>query len=225
MDASPNSQAAELSDAPLKSITRNGDTFKRIFDIVAAAGIIIFISPIYIMIALLVKLTDPGPVFYSHRRIGRDGKSFGCLKFRTMVSNGDKVLADYFLNNPEAAAEWNTMRKLRHDPRVTAIGRILRKFSLDEIPQLLNVLRGEMSLVGPRPVMADELVHYGLNKHLYFRVRPGLTGLWQISGRSDLSYEKRVELDCQYVENWHFGHDLVIMARTIPVVCSTKGSC
>ena len=224
MDASPNSHAAELSDAPLKSTVRNGDTLKRIFDILVTASIIVFISPIYMLIALAIKLSDPGPVFYSHRRIGRNGKAFGCLKFRTMVSNGDKVLADYFLNNPEADVEWATMRKLRHDPRVTSIGRILRKFSLDEIPQL-STCCGEISLVGPRRVMAEELVHYGLNKHLYFRVRPGLTGLWQISGRSELSYDKRVELDCHYVENWRFGNDIVIMVRTIPVVCSAKGSC
>lgn len=202
-----------------------GLSIKRVFDVLAAAMIVVFISPIFVLVALTVKMTDGGSILYSHKRVGKNGRQFGCLKFRTMVPNGNQVLAAYLSDNPDAATEWTMMRKLRHDPRVTAIGRILRKSSLDEIPQLFNVLRGDMSLVGPRPVMAEELVHYGHNVPHYFQVRPGLTGLWQVSGRSNLSYDQRVEFDCQYVRNWSFGGDIALLLRTIPVVCFGKGSC
>ncbi|WP_244487949.1 sugar transferase [Aureimonas sp. Leaf454] len=198
---------------------------KSLFDFTVSVLLLMFMSPLYLVIALAVKLTDRGSIFYSHKRIGLGGHEFGCLKFRTMVSNGDEVLAAHLRNDSKARAEWLKSRKLRYDPRVTPIGRMLRKLSLDELPQLINVLRGEMSLVGPRPVMSEELAYYGVRKHLYFQVRPGITGLWQVSGRSDLSYKERVEYDCEYVENWSFKRDIALILRTIPAVCSGKGSC
>lgn len=197
---------------------------KRALDVMMAVVLLLFFSPLFALIAFTITLTDSGSIFYAHKRVGRNGREFGCLKFRTMVSNGDQALAAYLAVSPAARTEWLLTRKLKHDPRVTPIGRILRTSSLDELPQLVNVLRGEMSLVGPRPVMADELAHYGNRKQTYYRVRPGLTGLWQVSGRSDLSYEKRVDLDCQYVENISFSEDLKLMLRTIPAVLLAKGS-
>jgi exopolysaccharide production protein ExoY len=201
-----------------------GGFAKRAFDVSAAFLGLVFLSPIFLMVMLLVKLSDKGPAFYGHRRIGHNGQEFRCLKFRTMVTNGDKVLQDYLRNNPQAMEEWRATRKLQHDPRVTAVGAVLRKFSLDELPQLFNIIRGEMSIVGPRPVVQDELEMYEHAAVYYLQSRPGLTGLWQVSGRNDVSYAARVAFDTHYVENWSLVRDVVIIARTIPAVCAQRGS-
>ena len=176
------------------------------------------------MLALLVKLSDGGGVLYGHRRIGRNGEVFHCLKFRTMVENGDEVLAAHFARNPQSRDEWLATRKLQNDPRVTRVGAVLRKLSLDELPQIFNILRGDMSIVGPRPVVKDELELYGAAAECYLKSRPGLTGLWQVSGRNDVSYGTRVAFDRHYVENWSFTSDLKIIARTVPAVFSSRGS-
>ncbi|MDW6022604.1 sugar transferase [Mesorhizobium sp. BAC0120] len=201
-----------------------GGLYKRIFDIIVAALAILVLSPLLAMLALLIKLADGGKVFYGHKRIGRNGNVFHCLKFRTMVENGDEVLTAHFARNPEARQEWLATRKLQDDPRVTPVGYVLRKLSLDELPQVFNILLGHMSFVGPRPVVKDELELYGSAADHYLRTRPGLTGLWQVSGRNDVSYGTRVAFDQHYVENWSFTTDLKIIAMTVPAVFSSRGS-
>nr|WP_281060668.1 sugar transferase [Mesorhizobium sp. M1A.F.Ca.IN.022.06.1.1] len=176
------------------------------------------------MVALLVKLSDRGPIFYGHKRIGRGGRIFACLKFRTMVQDGEKVLAAHLAANPDAAAEWAATRKLKDDPRVTRVGAVLRKLSLDELPQIINILQGDMSLVGPRPVVRDELEIYGSAAVYYLKSRPGLTGLWQVSGRNDVSYDTRVAFDRHYVENWSMVEDIRIIVKTVPAVWMARGS-
>ena len=201
-----------------------GGTFKRFFDITAALAGLTLISPQFLVLMLLVKFSDGGKVFYGHRRIGRSGKVFHCLKFRTMVEDGDAVLAAYLARNPQEREEWLATRKLQNDPRVTRVGAVLRKLSLDELPQIFNILRGEMSFVGPRPVVDDELALYGTSASFYLQSRPGLTGLWQVSGRNDVSYGTRVAFDRHYVENWSFVFDLKILIWTVPAVFSSRGS-
>lgn len=201
-----------------------GGIAKRSFDVTSAVLALLVLSPIFLMIMALVKFTDKGPAFYGHRRVGHNGRNFHCLKFRTMVMNGDEVLRQYLAANPEAADEWKSTRKLKNDPRVTAIGTVLRKLSLDELPQLINIIRGEMSVVGPRPVVDEELNYYESAARYYLSTRPGLTGLWQISGRNDVSYKARVDFDTQYVQNWSMMQDMFIIVRTVPAVCMSRGS-
>jgi Undecaprenyl-phosphate galactose phosphotransferase WbaP len=176
------------------------------------------------IIALLIRLDSPGPVFYSHRRIGHGGRFFDAWKFRSMVPDAEKVLKEYLATHPELLEEWDKDQKLRDDPRITSIGRILRKTSLDEIPQLWNILKGEMSLVGPRPIVEAEIARYGDQFGLYTQVLPGLAGLWQVSGRNDITYHERVQLDAFYVRNWSVWLDIYILARTIWVVLFSKGA-
>ncbi|MGB3878000.1 MAG: sugar transferase [Shinella zoogloeoides] len=201
-----------------------GGISKRSFDILVALAALVLLSPIFVLIMALVKYSDGGRVFYGHRRIGYNGSTFRCLKFRTMAENGDALLQRYLDENPQAQEEWRETRKLQNDPRVTVVGSVLRKLSLDELPQLINILRGEMSIVGPRPVVEDELELYEASAVYYLRSRPGLTGLWQVSGRNDVSYAARVAFDTHYVRNWSLTSDLVIVARTIPAVCLSRGS-
>ena len=201
-----------------------GGRYKRFLDITMAVAAILSLSPLLVMLAALVKFSDGGRVFYGHRRIGRNGRSFYCLKFRTMVENGDEVLVSHFASNPRSREQWDSTRKLQNDPRVTNVGQVLRKLSLDELPQVFNILAGDMSFVGPRPVMEDELELYGPAIECYLQSRPGLTGLWQISGRNDVSYRTRVDLDRHYVENWSFVRDLKILVMTLPAVLSSRGS-
>jgi undecaprenyl-phosphate galactose phosphotransferase len=191
---------------------------KRAFDLAAASLLLLFLAPLLALVALKIRLTDGGAVIFAHTRVGRHGQPFPCFKFRTMVANSAEVLAELLARDPVARAEWAKDRKLRRDQRITGLGRFLRKTSLDELPQLLNVVRGEMSLVGPRPVVPDELALYGEAKIYYLQVRPGLTGLWQISGRNDLDYERRVSLDAWYVRNWTLWYDILILFRTLLVV-------
>ncbi len=198
---------------------------KRAFDIVIASLALLFLAPAFLTIALAIRLTDPGPIFFRHMRVGRHGMRFGCLKFRTMASDAEARLSQILHANPEAAAEWATMQKLRDDPRVTKLGAFLRKTSLDELPQLINVLRGDMSIVGPRPVTRSELNRYGRDRRYYLLVRPGITGLWQVSGRSSIGYEKRIRYDREYLEEWSWLGELWIILMTVPAVLSMRDAC
>ena len=197
---------------------------KRAMDVVGSFLGGLLLSPLLLLLALLIKLDSPGPIFYGHERIGQGGRRFKAWKFRSMVKDADRVLDNYLQEHPELREEWERDRKLKHDPRVTRIGRVLRRTSLDELPQLWNVFKGEMSLVGPRPIVQEELVKYGELGVFYLKVKPGMTGLWQVSGRSDTSYKERVELDVYYVRNWSIWLDLYILARTIWVVLFGKGA-
>ncbi|TCL66376.1 exopolysaccharide production protein ExoY [Rhizobium sp. BK251] len=185
---------------------------------------IVLLSPLFVAAAIAVKLCDGGPILFKHERIGFGGQPFLCLKFRTMTVDAEAILGNLLHSNPEAAEEWNATQKLKKDPRLTSLGRALRRFSIDELPQLINVLGGEMSLVGPRPIVADEVVRYGRDFTYYLSARPGLTGAWQISGRSDAPYSERVRLDSEYCATWSPTKDLLIMLRTIPFLLSGRGS-
>ncbi|HBN2768169.1 TPA: undecaprenyl-phosphate galactose phosphotransferase WbaP, partial [Klebsiella oxytoca] len=196
---------------------------KRIFDIVGALSIIVVLSPLLLYISRKVK-KDGGPSIYGHERIGKGGKSFKCLKFRSMVINSKEVLDQLLTNDAEAREEWNKTFKLKNDPRITKIGHFLRKTSLDELPQLFNVLKGEMSLVGPRPIITAELERYNDEVDYYLLSKPGMTGLWQVSGRSDVDYETRVYLDAWYVKNWSMWNDIAILFKTIGVVLKKDGA-
>jgi Undecaprenyl-phosphate galactose phosphotransferase WbaP len=190
--------------------------------VASAAGVLLL--PAIAAIAILVRLTSPGPAFFGHRRIGRHGREFLAWKFRTMVPHADEVLRLRLRDDPALRSEWQERRKLRHDPRVTWLGTVLRRTSLDELPQLWNVIRGEMSLVGPRPIVAIEAAKYGPKYALYRKVRPGLTGLWQVSGRNNTTYAQRVQFDEHYIRNWSVWLDLYILGRTIKVVLTGEGA-
>ncbi|MBL4371549.1 undecaprenyl-phosphate galactose phosphotransferase WbaP [Klebsiella pneumoniae] len=196
---------------------------KRLFDIFGSLAIIIVLSPALLYISLKVK-KDGGPAIYGHERIGKGGRPFKCLKFRSMVINSKEVLAELLENDPAAKAEWDATFKLKNDPRVTKIGAFLRRTSLDELPQLFNVLKGEMSLVGPRPIITAELERYNEEVDYYLLSKPGMTGLWQVSGRSDVDYETRVYLDAWYVKNWSMWNDIAILFKTIGVVLKKDGA-
>ena len=196
----------------------------RAFDVIGSAAILIMVLPFLLLLAAVMYLSDPGPLFFVHRRIGHHGRSFGCLKFRTMKVNGDEVLREHLAVSHVARREWAETQKLRNDPRVTRMGVLVRKLSLDEFPQLVNVLRGEMSLVGPRPIVEAEVHRYGRFFEHYCMVKPGLTGLWQISGRNDTSYRERVELDVDYINRKSVSLDLMLMIKTVPAVLFARGS-
>jgi undecaprenyl-phosphate galactose phosphotransferase len=196
---------------------------KMAFDLVMAGLAILVLAPVMLVIACLVG-ADGGPILFAHQRVGVRGQTFNCLKFRSMVVDADAVLQHVLATDPAAAEEWRQTHKLRRDPRVTWIGRLLRKTSLDELPQLFNVLRLEMSLVGPRPIVSLEIPKYADDIAYYYETRPGITGLWQVSGRSDTTYAQRVRLDAWYVKNWTIWQDLAIIARTIPAVVSGRGA-
>ncbi|WP_225322977.1 sugar transferase [Synechococcus sp. RSCCF101] len=202
----------------IRSQSRRARTLKRTGDIVFSLAVLLLGSPLYLVLALLVKLTSPGPVFYVQRRVGRGYRSFGCIKFRTMRVDADRALADLLARSPELRAEYQRDFKLKRDPRITPIGVFLRRSSLDELPQFLNVLRGQMSVVGPRPIVSAELERYGSCMDEVLSVRPGLTGLWQVSGRNNLSYRRRVRLDLAYSRDRNVALDLAIIIRTIGVI-------
>jgi len=198
---------------------------KRAIDIVVSVLVLISHSWLYLIVWLCVRHTTGSPAIYCHRRIGRGGKEFSCLKFRSMQVNSAEILEQYLKQNPEARAEWERDFKLRDDPRVTKFGRIIRRTSLDELPQFWNVLKGEMSLVGPRPVVEKELkTYYGDRASYYMSVRPGITGPWQVGGRNDIKYERRVQLDTQYAKDWSVLGDIGIVVKTIQVVVVGRGS-
>lgn len=198
--------------------------YKRSLDVAASCVTIVLLSPVLASVAIMVKFCDGGPVFFRHRRIGFGGQTFECLKFRTMKIDAELRLQEWLVKNPVAAEEWSATQKLKNDPRLTPIGKSLRRSSLDELPQLFNILRGDMSLVGPRPVVAEEVPRYGREIAHYYSVRPGLTGAWQVSGRNDVSYAERVRLDTEYCTTWSFTKDLAIMLKTVPVLFSGRGS-
>ncbi|CAN7256032.1 sugar transferase [Bosea sp. LjRoot90] len=197
---------------------------KRAFDLTAGVALLFLLAPLMLLIVGLIRAGDGGPAFFRQARIGRSGKSFRCWKFRTMASNADEALQHLLASDSAAAQEWAENQKLTCDPRITPIGVFLRRSSLDELPQLFNIISGEMSFVGPRPIVAAERERYGEAFTHCFSVPPGLTGLWQISGRSDCSYATRISLDSQYVSEWHLLLDAKILVRTVPAVLMQKGS-
>jgi exopolysaccharide production protein ExoY len=190
----------------------------------SAIIVLLLLAPLLFSIAAAIALADGSPVLFRHRRIGFGGKEFYCFKFRTMALNGYATLNEHLERNPSAAEEWRATRKLCRDPRVTWIGNFLRRLSLDEIPQLINIARGEMSFVGPRPIVSAEISKYGFHFPAYCSVKPGLTGLWQVSGRSNTTYEQRVALDVEYIRSRSLLLDSKILLLTLPAVLSRKGS-
>jgi Undecaprenyl-phosphate galactose phosphotransferase WbaP len=197
---------------------------KRAMDLAMTIPVLILASPLLMAIYALLKIFDPGPALFTQQRIGRDGQIFLVYKFRTMRIDAAERLVHLLANDPKAAAEWAEFQKLRNDPRVTLLGRILRKSSLDELPQLLNIMRGEMSVIGPRPVTAAEMQRYGADVPFYTAVRPGVLGLWQVKGRNSLTYPQRVAYDVQYVKTWSVWLDIKIALMAIPVVLLGKGA-
>ena len=210
--------AESTASSLLAAQSLRGRVLKRGGDIVFSLLVLSLGSPLFLLLAVLVKLSSRGSVFYRQRRIGRGYKGFGCLKFRTMRRDADRVLASMLEADPKLRAEFERDHKLKRDPRITPLGKFLRRSSLDELPEFINVLRGEMSVVGPRPIVWDELRRYGRNMDEVLSVRPGLTGLWQVSGRNNLTYRTRVRLDLTYVRQRSFWLDLGIVLRTIGVV-------
>lgn len=197
---------------------------KRVFDLVAASLLVLVLSPLFVYLAWRIRKESGSPVFYVQQRIGRHGQFFPCIKFRSMVHNAEEVLTRWSRDNPELYRQYHETKKLRDDPRITPIGKVIRTYSLDELPQLFNVLRGEMSLVGPRPILEREQSEYGVGIANYHRVSPGLTGLWQISGRAETSFQDRANYDDWYIKNWSIWFDLVILVRTITVVFNRNGA-
>lgn len=206
---------------PVLSVAR---LIKGVMDVTFAGLLLVMAIPVFLAI-MAASWLEGGPVFFAHRRIGAGGRPFGCLKFRTMMVDCDHVLEAALAGSPALAQEWEASRKLVLDPRVTRLGKFLRSTSLDELPQLINVLRREMSLVGPRPIVESEVGLYGEDIAHYYAVRPGLTGLWQVSGRSGTTYARRVQLDVWYVNNWTIRYDLSVLLKTIPVVLRRQGAC
>jgi undecaprenyl-phosphate galactose phosphotransferase len=196
---------------------------KRAFDLLASSLLLVFLAPAFLVIWCAIR-RDGGRVLYPSKRIGRAGRVLYALKFRTMVPDADRVLATLLEEDPEARDEWALTFKLRNDPRITTIGRFLRRTSLDELPQLFNVLKGEMSLVGPRPILPEEVADYGDQIEFYYQVAPGITGLWQVSGRNGIDYRRRVALNTWYVKNWSLLNDVAILFRTVRVVFSKEGA-
>ena len=202
---------------------RTSRFLKRTMDIVLSFGLILILSPIFLILYLLIYI-DGGKPIYKHPRIGRDGKLFNCFKFRSMVLDSEEILSELLKQDPECKSEWEKEFKLKNDPRVTKIGSFIRRTSLDELPQLFNVLIGQMSLVGPRPITEKELAFYESNVDYYLMAKPGITGLWQVSGRNDIDYETRVYFDSWYVKNWSLWNDIAILFKTIRVVVKKNGA-
>jgi lipopolysaccharide/colanic/teichoic acid biosynthesis glycosyltransferase len=206
------------------SLSGVGRRLKRVVDLVLSGLAIIILSPVYIVTSIIIRSDSPGPVFYRHRRLGRNMRELSILKFRTMHRDADKRLKDMLDSDPVLKKEFEEKFKLRNDPRVTRVGRFLRKFSIDELPQFFNVVAGQMSFVGPRPIVDDEVKYYKQHSLVMFRVLPGATGRWQVSGRNDTSYDSRVQMDTSYVQEWTFWEDLKIILKTLPAVLSRRGS-
>ena len=192
--------------------------FKSFLDIIFSIIFIVVCSPLFLVIIILIKFSSRGPIFFSHKRIGKYNQPFNCIKFRTMHPEADDILFNLLEGNSFLKEEFEKTQKLKNDPRITVIGKILRKTSLDELPQFINVLRMEMSIVGPRPIVKSEVIKYGSNITKVLSIKPGITGLWQVSGRNNLSYQKRVFLDSLYVDNISFLMDLRIIIRTFGVL-------
>jgi lipopolysaccharide/colanic/teichoic acid biosynthesis glycosyltransferase len=206
------------------SLSGVGRRLKRVVDLVVSGLAIIVLSPVYVVTAIIIKLDSPGPVFYRHRRLGRNMRELRIFKFRTMHRDADKRLKALLDSDPALKKEFEERFKLRNDPRVTRAGRFLRKLSIDELPQFFNIVAGQMSFVGPRPIVDDEVKYYKERSLVMFRVPPGATGRWQVSGRNDTSYDSRVQMDTSYVQQWTFWEDLKIILKTPKAVLSRKGS-
>ena len=198
---------------------------KRTMDIVGALAFFVFLGPLYVAVAVAVLIGMGGPVHYWQNRLGRGGRPFRLYKFRSMMSNSNEILEHYLERNPSERLQWEKYQKLETDPRVTRVGRVIRRLSLDEVPQFFNVLKGDMSLVGPRPCMVRQRSIYGQYWEHYCHMRPGITGLWQVSGRNRLPYADRVALDARYATQWSLWLDVKILSRTVWVVLSGDGSC
>jgi exopolysaccharide production protein ExoY len=215
-------EAASLRSNRPPSIVQDA-VLTRAIDIGIAVAAIAVLLPLLILIVVAMKLTSPGPVLFAHRRVGKGGRVFPCYKFRSMVVNSAEVLEQHLAQCPHAREEWARDQKLRNDPRVTPIGRLLRRSSLDEVPQIFNVLLGQMSMVGPRPIVEGEMIRYRQYIADYMSVKPGITGLWQISGRNNTTYRRRVALDTAYARSRTIGLDMAILVRTVPAVLSGSG--
>lgn len=205
----------------LNSNKRTYRFFKRFFDLICSLLVIVILSPVFIILGIIVKCTSKGPVFYSHKRIGKNGKEIGIIKFRSMVKNADKMLNDF---TEEQKKEFKENFKLQNDPRVTKFGKFLRRTSLDELPQLFNIFTGSISIVGPRPVTQEETLLYGKDRDTLLSVKPGLTGLWAVSGRSNISYDERIKLELQYVRECSLWYDFKIIFKTIIPVFKGHGA-
>jgi len=210
--------------APSSFVHADPEPLKTFFGRVFCIVLLVALAPLLTLISIAIHLQDGGPVLFGHTRVGRDGRLFRCLKFRTMAVDAEERLAAYLACDPQARREWRLDQKLRDDPRITPLGNYLRRSSLDELPQLFNVLRGDMSLVGPRPIVPDEVVRYGWRFRHYCRVKPGITGLWQVTGRNDVSYRRRVAMDVMYARSHCLAGDLRILAMTVPAVLLRRGS-
>jgi exopolysaccharide production protein ExoY len=197
---------------------------KRLIDISVAFLALVLLGPLMAVICIVMRISGPGPILFRQTRIGKAGREFKCYKFRSMVFDADRVLNEHLRQNESARREWQVNQKLTVDPRITPLGSFLRKTSLDELPQLFNVLAGDMSIVGPRPIVRDEIPKYDDKILYYLAMRPGITGLWQVSGRSDCSYPERVALDTRYVSEWSLKWDIIILFKTVPAVLLQSGS-
>jgi exopolysaccharide production protein ExoY len=214
-------ETARLADE--RRSTLDG-AMRRALDIIIAAALVVLLAPLLVVVAVLVRTQDGGSAFFAHERVGLGGKDFKCLKFRTMLTDSEARLTAYLASNPTARAEWSRDHKLRQDPRITPLGHFLRRSSIDELPQLLNVLRGEMSLVGPRPIVYAEVARYGARFRHYANVKPGITGLWQVNGRNNTTYRRRVALDTLYGRTVSVALYLKILILTVPAVLLSRGS-
>ena len=208
----------------VEPVATQSDISKRVFDIVIASIALILLAPLILLFALLVRLQDGGTSFFAQSRYGLNGKTFRCYKLRSMSENADERLKTILTEDADLRSEWQSSQKLKKDPRVTPLGNLLRKSSIDELPQLWNVIKGDMSIVGPRPIIKNEIQKYGDNYRFYTAVRPGLTGLWQVEGRTDTTYQERVEMDVRYVQTRSFWKDVWIVAKTIPAVIASRGA-
>ena len=208
----------------VEPIATQTDIFKRGFDIVVASIALVLLAPLILLFALLVRFQDGGRSFFAQSRYGLNGKTFRCYKLRSMSENADECLADILTKDADLRSEWQSTQKLKKDPRITPLGGLLRKSSIDELPQLWNVIKGDMSIVGPRPIVKNEIQKYGDSYRFYTAVRPGLTGLWQVEGRTDTTYQERVEMDVRYVQTRSFWKDVWIVVRTIPAVIASRGA-
>jgi Undecaprenyl-phosphate galactose phosphotransferase WbaP len=202
----------------------DGELFKRLFDILFSLSVLILFAPVYLLLAFSIALSSSGPIFYVQERVGKNHKRFYCLKFRTMVENADDILLEIMENSPHLRQEFEDNFKLKQDPRITGIGRFLRMTSLDEFPQFWNVLKGDMSVVGPRPLVEEELPRYGRHINKILTIRPGITGLWQVSGRNDIPYPRRVQIDLYYANDKNLWMDMWILFKTIGVVIFPKNN-
>lgn len=214
----------KIKPKPLGFEGINGEFAKRLFDIAFSLFVLIAFSPVYLLLALIIAVGSEGPIFYIQERVGKNYKRFNCIKFRTMVSNADEILVQMMETSPQLRDEFESTFKLKHDPRITPIGRFLRITSLDEFPQFWNVLMGDMSVVGPRPLVEEELPKYGCHIDQILTIRPGITGLWQVSGRNDIPYPRRVQIDLHYVKFRTFWIDLWIVLKTVGVVVIPKNN-